>query len=113
MIFSSSLSDDSATYVVDTSVIINLQHCKIGKAIMQCIGNRIVIPEVATKEGTLNQYNEHLQTREFLIDLLESGLVQQISLSDRETKEYNRLMREERSLHDGETGTIVLAKLRG
>lgn len=113
MKFSSSLSDVQNALVVDTSVIINLQHSGIGKEIVELIENQFVVAEYVgeevEKESAISRYSTAL----FLRELIDLRLIKIVSLSVLEQEIYYKLSIAEMSLGDGEKATIAIANSRG
>lgn len=112
MTFSSSLSDDFATFVIDTSVLINLASCKRGKEILQVIDNPFVLAEEAANEIRFGNGSRIEPVKSFLQDVLDTNLVRIATLSIEERIVYDRITGMYLNLDDGESATIAVAKCR-
>lgn len=112
MTFSSSLLDRYSTFVIDTSVIINLQACEIGNDILRTIANPFIVTQEVFDEIEENPNSSHQKTISFLDDIVDSKLLQIIALSREEKEMFHKRMNETPQLHDGEVATIMLAKNR-
>ena len=114
MTFSSSLSDDGqAKIVTDTSILINLECCGIGKEIVQLIDNPFVVTEGVADEVGGKQGKFYESSRIFMEGLLSANLLEVVRLSDEEIEVSQRMTRMENGLEEGEATTIAVAKSRG
>lgn len=112
MIFSSSLSDNPTSLVIDTNVLINLAACQPGKEILKIIDNRFVLSESAANE-IRDGYGARIEpVKSFLRDVLEEDLVRIVALSAEERRVQDRILGKYLNLDDGESATIAVAKCR-
>ncbi len=115
MTFSSSLSAEAnSTVALDTSVIINLEFCRIGKQILQLIDNHFVITnEVAIEVGGGEEGSLYVKSQAFMQELLDEKILEVVNLSFEETKYFRQLTKTQRGLGDGEATTIAVSARRG
>lgn len=108
MICLSSLADDRAPLVLDTSVLINLHACTVGEQILAAIPNDIAVPDIVVRE--LGHETSRINgERQFLADLLARQQVRQLALDDEGWAVFEKLTTSRPSLGDGEAATIAIA----
>lgn len=112
MTFSSSLTDNYSTLVLDTSVIINLEASGIGKEILRVIDN-----DFATTMEVANDIKEiskilHQKTISFLDSIVASELLPVLSQTDSEKRIHREILNIRSRLSESEVATIALAKSR-
>lgn len=113
MTFSSALTDNFSTLVIDTSVIINLGASGYGTEILQTLDNHFVTSEEVVGEIKDNSKNTHPKTISFLNRIIDSELLRVISLTLDEERTCREIINKKNQIHDGEVVSLVLAKKRG
>ncbi|MDW9409068.1 DNA-binding protein [Sinorhizobium meliloti] len=111
MIYSSSLSDETAPLVLDTSVLINLHACRRGVDILSALPNSLIVSHVVARE--LDHETSRRNGEEaFLRTLSAAGHVTLVDLSEEELEMFFELTSGSSSLDDGEAATIAIARTR-
>lgn len=108
MHYSSSLADSQKPFVLDTSVLINLHACTYGKRILSAIPNNIIVPQIVAGEldhETSRKNGGH----SFLNNLVFSGKVTLLNMTDNEYNFFHRLTAGPSSIDDGEAATIAVS----
>ena len=113
MTFSSRLTDNFSTLVIDASVIINLGASGYGIEILQTIDNHFVTSEEVVGEIKENSKNKYPKTISFLNRIIDSECLRVISLTLDEKRNCREIMNKKNQLHEGEVASFVLAKNRG
>lgn len=111
MAYSSLLTDNRKTLILDTSVLINLHACRYGDEILSAIPNNIVVADVAAIElnhETSRRQGEH----DFLHQMVRVGTVAILKLTEAEYRVFYELTSISPSLDDGEAATIAVAASR-
>jgi len=112
MTFASSLTDERRPLVLDTSVLINLHASTYGVRILDAVPNEILIPRVVADELE-HETSRRNGENSFLFDLIDSGAVARVDLTEEEFYEFSVLTSGSPSLGDGEAATIAVTKIRG
>jgi predicted nucleic acid-binding protein len=112
MTYSSSLADNLAPLILDTSVLINLHASTHGGRILDALPNEILVPEIVAAE--LEHETSRINgERQFLRDLTATGHALIVPLDDREYGVFGSLVSGSPSLGDGEAATVAIALYRG
>ena len=108
MTYSSSLTDDLGSLILDTSVLINLHACSYGERILTAVPNDIIVPRVVAGElehETSRTNGEH----GFLRGLVTRQKVTLGDMTENENMLFTKLASGSPSLGDGEAATIAIA----
>ena len=112
MTYSSYLTDNLISLVLDTSVVINLHASQFADRIVDALPNKILVPEIVAAE-LCHEASQAKGEHRFIQDMVAIGKVCLIPLNEREYRLFGNLVSGSRSLGDGEAATIAIGVCRG